>query len=226
MSRPLGSLIAVVAIAFGLASTATATPIVTLTETVDPVPPGCTDCLAVGHYTVSAGDLEGNVIVGFAVDNSVSQIALTGRPGWQATVVTDLVWNGGYVFTFNRFWEGVAETSKSTGPGGDFKSMDSVWPGANQANVFWLARDDGFPIVSFEEDDRFIFFPAVPQSTLLLFMQAPNGDIFASNTAAPIPAPEPGSLAVFGVVLASLIGARRRRRGRAPGWTSNQRPSA
>ena len=86
MFRTIACSVAIVGLAAGMASSAGAGPVVTLIETIEPAQPPDFD--GWGRYTIIAGDLEGNVIVGFAVDNSVSEFAYTDRPGWWGDVVT------------------------------------------------------------------------------------------------------------------------------------------
>ena len=82
---------------------------------------------------------------------------------------------------FNKLWTGLPQETKSGGNGPHgVGSLDELMPmiPANQVNLYWLAFDDGVPIVSSETEDRFFYEPAVEESALLLFLQAPNGGIF------------------------------------------------
>ena len=205
--------IAIFALVAGMASPASAAPVVTLVETIEPAQPPDFD--GWGQYTIIAGDLEGNVIIGFAVDNSVSEFAYTGRPGWFADVVKRHTWDEGYSITFNKFSYDLPPETKSGGNNG-IGSLDMLMPGipSDQVNLYWLAFDDGVPIVSFETEDQFFYEPAVEQSVLLLFLQAPNGNIFVVPPGPASPVPEPATLALVASGLA-LLTARQRRRSRA-----------
>ena len=169
--------------------------------------------------TLIAGDLEGNVIVGFAVDNSVSEFAYTGRSGWWGDVVHRLSWDAGYQIHFNRLWMGLSQETMTGGNGphgvGSLDKLMPMIPG-NQVNLYWLTFDDGVPIGSGETEDQFFYEPAVEQSVLLLFLQAPNGSIFVLPAGPASPVPEPATLALIASGLALLRATQRRRSARPP----------
>ena len=177
MFRTIVCSVAIVGLAAGMASSAGAGPVVTLIETIEPAQPPDFD--GWGRYTLIAGDLEGNVIVGFAVDNSVSEFAYTDRPGWWGDVVHRLSWDAGYPIHFNRLWMGLSQETMSGGNGphgvGSLDKLMPMIPG-NQVNLYWLAFDDGVPIVSSETEDRFFYEPAAEESVLLLFCKRPMAE--------------------------------------------------
>lgn len=211
--------LAVFGLTAGIAPPTIAAPMVTLTEVFDP---GTVDSPSSGQYIISAGDLEGHAIVGFAVDNSDALITFTARMGWSSDVVSRTAWDAGYTITFNGFYQGSSDVTSTTGgSGGSFDAFFGPTP-ANQANLYWLAFDEGLPIVDFEVAIDFSFlFGAVADSTLLVFLQRPDGDVFAfvpssngggGGGGGGGTVPEPGTLALT-ITGLGLFGLARRRRG-------------
>lgn len=161
-----------------------------------------------GEYTIFAGNLGDYVIIGFAVDNSASVHAYSGRSGWTGAVVGEEAWDSGFEASFD-FGDPWFVTGDSPGLG----LFDSFFGTlATQANLYWLDRHYGVPIVSFETAGDFFFETEFLESDMTLFLSSTNGGPVIALPVTPADnVPEPMTLSLLGAGLLGHGWVRRRR---------------
>lgn len=194
------------------AAVAGCAPQVSIVEQVDPHTVGP----RLGRYVMTTGDLCGMQIVALAVDNDASLAAYANLSGWNAQVVTDDFWDAGIVLSRDDFGAGTSY-QVTTGSAGIGSFASFFGPAAQLANLYWLSRHYGGPVVDNSTaftavgtpmplfDDAFAFETRAPASIPIVFLQ----DSATGATVAITAVPEPAASLLFAMGLLGLLGARR-----------------
>lgn len=190
------------------------TPQITVTEQMDAEPSGGS---LYGRYVMSTGELCGAQIVALAVDNDQSLAAFANLSGWNAQVVTDDFWDQGIVLSRDDFGSGSSYYAL-TGPEG-IGSFASFFPHAQLANLYWLSRHYGGPVVDDSTaftavgtpipipDDAFQFETRAPASLPVALLFDP---VSGATTALAVGVvPEPAAALLFAAGGLVLLARRR-----------------
>lgn len=175
-----------------------------------------------GQYVMTTGELCGLQVVALAVDNNQSLAAFANLSGWNAMVVTDDFWDQGIELSRDDFGSG-SSYHITTGAAGIGSFLSFFGPGAELANLYWLAAHYGGPVVDHSTaftatgtpiplpEDAFQFETRALASVPIAFLHDPA----LGTTIAVSAVPEPAPAALFAA--AGLGWCLRRRRARRTG---------